>query len=315
MTKFVVTGGAGFIGSSLVRKLLAEGGSVAVIDNLMTGYERNLDEVRDQIEFHCLDVRSDAIAPVMKGAEVVFHLAALASVPRSIVDPEESHDVNINGTFNVYRLAAQNGVRRVVYAASSSAYGDAAVLPKTESMTPLPKSPYAVQKLLGEYYASVFHSCFGLETVALRFFNVYGPRQDPTSQYSGVLSLFMKHLLERTPPTIFGDGEQSRDFTYVEDVVELCVKASRAPKAAGKMYNAGNGGRFTLNDIWKVLEKMEGVEIAPKFGPPRPGDVRESMADTKAAVEDLGHAPRYSLEEGLKATLEWYRAARALSAV
>ena len=203
------------------------------------------------VEFHLLDIRdAAAIAPVIRGADVVYHLAALASVPRSIADPEPSHDVNINGTFNVLRAAASGGVRRLVYAASSSAYGDAETLPKTESMKPLPKSPYAVQKILGEFYASVFTSCFGLETVALRFFNVYGPRQDPSSQYSGVLSLFMKHLLERTSPTIFGDGEQSRDFTYVDDVAGLCLKAAAAPNAAGKMYNAGNGGRFTLNYIW-----------------------------------------------------------------
>ena len=180
----------------------------------------------------------------------MYHLAAIPSVPRSIDDPVPSHEVNIDGTFNVFRAAAQGGVRRVVYAASSSAYGDSETLPKVETMVPRPKSPYAVQKLVGEHYASVFHSCFGLETVALRFFNVYGPRQDPTSAYSGVLSLFMKHLLERTPPTIFGDGEQSRDFTYVEDVAELCLKASRAPGVAGKMYNAGNGGRFTLKFVW-----------------------------------------------------------------
>jgi UDP-glucose 4-epimerase len=199
-------------------------------------------------------------------------------------------------------------VRRVIYAASSSAYGDSEVLPKVETMLPRPKSPYAVQKLVGEHYASVFHSCFGLETVSLRFFNVYGPRQDPSSPYSGVLSLFMKHLLARTSPTIFGDGEQSRDFTYVEDVAALCLKAACAPAvAAGKMYNAGNGGQYTLNRIWDLLQKMEGVQIPAKYGPPRPGDVRHSKADTTAAVADLGHAPRFTIEEGLKRTLEWYR--------
>jgi UDP-glucose 4-epimerase len=174
-------------------------------------------------------------------------------------------------------------------------------------MVPRPKSPYAVQKLVGEQYASVFHSCFGLETVALRFFNVYGPRQDPTSAYSGVLSLFMKHLIARTTPTIFGDGEQSRDFTYVEDVAALCLKASLAPGVAGKMYNAGNGGRFTLKFVWEVLQNMEGVKIPPSFGPPREGDVRHSMADTTLAIKDLGHAQRFTIEEGLKRTLEWYR--------
>jgi UDP-glucose 4-epimerase len=309
MNKYVVTGGAGFIGSTLVRTLL-EDGSVSVIDNLLTGNERNLEEVRGRVEFHRADIRDpDAIAPLIRGADVVFHLAAIPSVPRSIDDPAPSHEVNIDGTFNVFHAAARGGARRIVYAASSSAYGDSETLPKVETMTPRPKSPYAVQKLLGEYYASVFHSCFGLETVALRFFNVYGPRQDPTSPYSGVLSLFMKHLLARTSPTIFGDGEQSRDFTYVEDVAALCVKASRAPGVAGRMFNAGNGCRYTLNLIWDILQKMEGVRIPVKYGPPRAGDVRHSLADTAAAVAELGHAPRFAIEEGLKRTLEWYRRA------
>src|SRR5579863_3667609 len=267
--KFVVTGGAGFIGSALVRTLV-EHGTVSVIDNLLTGHEANLRELRGQVELHKLDIRDDsAMISAIRGADTVFHLAAIPSVPRSIDEPVLSHEVNIDGTFNVFRAAAEGGVRRVVYAASSSAYGDSETLPKIETMLPRPKSPYAVQKLVGEYYASVFYSCYGLETVALRFFNVYGPRQDPSSPYSGVLSLFMKHLLARTHPTIFGDGEQSRDFTYVEDVAALCIKAASAPLAAGKMYNAGNGGRFTLNHIWALLQKMEGVEISPGYGPPR----------------------------------------------
>lgn len=311
MAKTIVTGGAGFIGSTLVRKLLEQNDSVAVIDNLLTGKESNLDEVRDRIEFHRVDIRDAAATSLaIRGAEIVYHLAAIPSVPRSIDDPVPSHEVNIDGTFNVFRAAADAGVRRVIYAASSSAYGDSETLPKIETMIPRPKSPYAVQKLVGEYYASVFHSCFGLETVALRFFNVYGPRQDPTSPYSGVLSLFMKHLLARTAPTICGDGEQSRDFTYVEDVAAVCMKASRAPRAAGKMYNAGNGGRFTLNFVWDALQKMEGVKIPPKYGPPRTGDVRHSMADTAAAAADLDHSPRFTIEEGLKRTLEWYRRAQ-----
>jgi nucleoside-diphosphate-sugar epimerase len=312
MSKYVVIGGAGFIGSTLVRKLLDSKGDVAVIDNLLTGRESNLDEVRPDIEFHRIDIRDRAaLAPAMRGADVVFHLAAIPSVPRSIDDPIPSHEVNIDGTFNVFHAAQQAGVRRVVYAASSSAYGDSETLPKIESMPARPKSPYAVQKLLGEYYASVFHSCFGMETVSLRFFNVYGPRQDPSSAYSGVLSLFMKHILAGTSPTIFGDGEQSRDFTFVEDVADLCIKAAKAPAAAGKMYNAGNGGRFTLNFIWDALQKMEGVAIPAGYGPPRAGDVRHSMADTSAAVAELGHAPRFTIEEGLKRTLEWYRGASA----
>jgi nucleoside-diphosphate-sugar epimerase len=306
-SKFVVTGGAGFIGSALVRTLLQRG-RVVVIDNLLTGKQSNLTEVREQIEFHHVDIRDQAaLQPILRGADTVFHLAAIPSVPRSIDDPVPSHEVNIDGTFNVLLAASKQGVRRVVYAASSSAYGDTDVLPKTETMSPMPKSPYAAQKLLGEYYASVFYSCYGLETVSLRFFNVYGPRQDPSSPYSGVLSLFMKHLLARTPPTIFGDGEQSRDFTFVDDVAELCWKASQAKDVAGKMYNAGNGNQYTLNQVWNLLQEMEGVHLPAQMGPPRPGDVRHSKADTKAAVRDLGHSPRITIEEGLRRTLEWYR--------
>ena len=308
MKTYVVTGGAGFIGSALVRSLLEEGGRVVVVDNFLTGRESNLEEVRDRIELHRADIRCyDQIAPAIQGADVVFHLAAIPSVPRSIEDPVPSHEVNIDGAFQVLRACSEGKAGRVVYAASSSAYGDTEALPKTETMAPNPKSPYAAQKLLGEYYASVFHSCYGLETVALRFFNVYGPRQDPSSPYSGVLSLFMKALIERQAPTILGDGEQSRDFTYVEDVAALCIKAARAPGAAGKMYNAGNGNRYTLNHVWDVLQKIEGVEIAPIYGPPRAGDVRHSQADTTAAVRDLGHAPRFTLEQGLRRTLEWFR--------
>jgi len=309
MNKYVVTGGAGFIGSMIVRALLREGaGKVVVIDSLLTGKESNLEEVRGQVELHKADIRCyDAIAPVIKGAEVMFHLAAIPSVPRSITEPVPSHEVNIDGTFQVLRAAKEGGVRRVVYAASSSAYGDTEVLPKVETMRPQPKSPYAAQKLMGEYYASVFHACFGLETVALRFFNVYGPRQDPSSPYSGVLSVFMKALIARQSPTIYGDGEQSRDFTYVEDVAELNLKAARAPNVAGKVYNAGNGNRYTLNQLWDWLQKIEGVSIPAEYGPSREGDVRDSQADTTAAVRDLGHAPRFTIEEGLRRTLEWYR--------
>lgn len=311
MTIPVVTGGAGFIGSALVRALLAQGAlRVTVIDNLSSGKEHNLAEVRGSVDLHQADIRDySRIAPLLAGAPVVYHLAAIPSVPRSISDPVPSHEANIDGTFNVLRAAVEGRAGRVVYAASSSAYGDTEVLPKTESMAPRPKSPYALQKLAGEYYCSVFTACYGLETVSLRFFNVFGPRQDPSSPYSGVLSIFMKRLLERRPPVIFGDGEQSRDFTYVEDVAELCLKAARAPASivSGRVYNAGNGRRYTLNQTWRLLCQMEGVDIQPEYGPPRPGDVRHSQADTAAAVRDLGHAPRFSFEEGLRRTLEWYR--------
>jgi nucleoside-diphosphate-sugar epimerase len=305
----VVTGGAGFIGSALTRALLARGdGEVRVIDNLLTGRAENLEEIRTRIQWDRADVRdAAAVQNAIRGADIVFHLAAIPSVPRSISDPVPSHEVNIDGTFNVLRACAEARVGRVVYAASSSAYGDTPTLPKTESMLPRPKSPYAVQKLVGEHYAAVFHSCFGLETVALRFFNVYGERQDPSSPYSGVLSLFMQALIERLPPTIFGDGEQTRDFTYVEDVAALCIKAALAPGVAGSMYNAGNGNRYSLNYVWDVLQKIEGIRLAANYGPPRAGDVRDSQADTTAALRDLGHDPQFTLEDGLRRTLAWYR--------
>jgi UDP-glucose 4-epimerase len=309
MKSYAVTGGAGFIGSAIVRRLLKEEGArVAVIDNFLSGKESNLAGVRDRIEVHRADIRNyGELLPLFRGVDVVFHEAAIPSVPRSIQDPLPSHDVNINGTFQVYRAAADAGVRRVVYAASSSAYGDTEALPKVEIMAPRPQSPYALQKLAGEYYASNFAAHFGLETVSLRYFNVYGPRQDPGSPYSGVLSLFMRAILERTAPLIYGDGEQSRDFTFVDDVAELNIKAAKAAGVSGKVYNGGNGGRVTLNYAWELLQQIEDVRIAPTYGPPRTGDVRHSQADTTAAVRDLGHLPRYSFEEGMRITLDWYR--------
>jgi UDP-glucose 4-epimerase len=309
--KYVVTGGAGFIGSALVRGLLNAGaGEVAVIDNLLSGHEKNLEEVRGRISFHNVDIRDfDAIAPIIRGADAVFHEAAIPSVPRSIDNPVPSHEVNIDGTFNVCRAASSGGVRRLVYAASSSAYGDTEVLPKVETMLPSPKSPYAMQKLTGEYYLSVFATCYGLETVSLRYFNVFGPRQDPSSPYSGVLSLFIKAILARQSPTIHGDGEQSRDFTYVDDVVNLNLKAAQAKVKPGNVYNGGNGGRVTLNEAWRILQKIEGVDVPAKYGPPRAGDVRDSQADTTLACAELGHDPKFTFEEGLRLTLEWYKSA------
>jgi nucleoside-diphosphate-sugar epimerase len=310
LNKFLVTGGAGFIGSAIVRALLREGADrVAVVDNLLTGHERNLDEVRGSVDFHQVDIRDyEAVRKAMEGVETVFHEAAIPSVPRSIHEPVPSHDVNINGTFNVLRAAKEAGVRRVVYAASSSAYGDTLVLPKVETMQPMPKSPYAAQKLMGEYYMSVWASCYGLETVSIRYFNVYGPRQDPSSAYSGVLSLFMKAVIERKAPTIFGDGEHSRDFTFVEDVAALNLKAAQAPSSAsGRTYNGGNGGRVTLNQAWNLLQQIEGVTLPATYGSPRAGDVKDSQADTTLASQVLGHKPQYTFEQGMRATLAWYK--------
>ncbi|HZS52458.1 MAG TPA: SDR family oxidoreductase [Bryobacterales bacterium] len=308
--RIVVTGGAGFIGSALVRGLIAQnlGSSILVADNLLTGKRSNLLDVEDRIEFQQADIRDyPAVEGLLRKADLLFHLAAVPSVPRSISDPVLAHEVNIDGTFNVLLAAQRCGVRRVVYAASSSAYGDTPTLPKIETMLPMPKSPYAVQKLLGEYYGRVFTEVYGLETVSLRFFNVFGPRQDPSSPYSGVISVFISALLDRRAPTIFGDGEQTRDFTYVDNIVQLCIKAAQAPEAAGKLYNGGVGARITLNETWRLLQKIEGVEIPPVYGPPRPGDVRDSQADISAARRDLSYQPCVDFETGLRRTLEWFR--------
>jgi len=307
--KAVVSGGAGFIGSALIRHLLAEGvDSVVAFDNLNSGHARNLEGLGDRVQLVQGDIRDyDAVAAAFTGADFVFHLAAIPSVPRSIKEPIPSHDVNINGSFNVFRAAQDCGVKRVVYAASSSAYGDTDVLPKVETMQANPRSPYAAQKLMGEYYASVFSSCFGLETVSLRFFNVFGPRQDPGSAYSGVLSLFMKSLITHQAPTIFGDGGQSRDFTYVEDVAALVWKAALAKGVSGKVFNAGNGNRYTLNQTWELLQKITGVKLEAEYGPAREGDVRDSQADTTLARLELGHDPQFTFEEGLRRTFDWYR--------
>jgi UDP-glucose 4-epimerase len=309
MSRCVVTGGAGFIGSTLVRALLGSGQRVHVIDNLATGTLDNLEDVADHITVHEYDIRDYArIAPVIEGAHRVFHLAALPSVPKSILNPVPSHEVNIDGTFNVFRAAAEGKVGRVIYAGSSSAYGDTDVLPKVETMAPRPKSPYALQKLVGEFYGNIFTHSFQLPVVSLRFFNVFGPRQDPSSVYSGVLSIFFHCLIERRSPTIYGDGEQSRDFTFVEDVASLLLKASIAEGVEGRTFNAGNGNRYTLNETWRMLQQMEGVSLPAQYGPPRAGDVRDSQADTTAAVRELGYQPKYPFAQGLRRTLDWYRA-------
>lgn len=303
MATCVVTGGAGFIGSHLATALLAQGHTVRVLDNLITG-------VRDQVpagaEFIEGDITDPAcVAAAMVGAEVVLHQAAIPSVPRSIATPGPSHDANINGTFNVLVAARDAGVRRVVYAASSSAYGDTLVLPKVEHMPSNPRSPYALQKQVGETYAQLFTRLYGLETVSIRYFNVFGPRQRPSSPYSGVLSLFIKAALSATAPTIHGDGEQTRDFTYIDNVVDGVLRAMDAPQASGEVINVAAGGRVSLNQAWATLATIVGPLPQPTYGPPRTGDVRDSQADITKAERLLGYRPTVSFEEGLRRTVEW----------
>jgi len=310
MKNVLVTGGAGFIGSALVRGLLADAEveRVVVADNLIAGKEENLAEVIDSVEFHDADIRDyAAIEELCRGVDVVFHEAAISSVPRSISEPVLCHEINVDGTFNVLRAAHEQKVRRVLFAASAAAYGNSPELPKREDMLPDPGSPYAVQKLAGEYYLRTFQDNFDIETVALRYFNVFGTRQDPASPYSGVLSIFCNAVLDRRAPTIFGDGEQSRDFIYVDNIVELNLLAARSEAAAGKVYNAGLGVQTTLNETWALLQKIEGVDLPPEHGPGREGDVKHSLADISAAQRDLGFSPAVGYEEGLRKTLDWYR--------
>ena len=307
--KSVVTGGAGFIGSALVRELLAAGEErVAVLDNLNSGKLANLAEVAGLVDTHIVYIRDyDAVARVFAGAEVVYHLAAIPSVPRSIQDPVPSHDVNINGTFNVYRAAKEAGVRRVVYAASSSAYGEIGTSAKVEDQTPSPLSPYAVAKLAGEYYCQVFAKVYGLETVALRYFNVFGPRQDPSSPYSGVISKFVTSLLAGQAPQIYGDGEQSRDFTYIANVVDANLRAAESPAASGQVINVGTASRTTLNQLLAELQQIIGTALTPQYAETRAGDVRHSLADLTRAAALLGYAPQTDLATGLRLTVDWYR--------
>lgn len=315
MRNVLVTGGAGFIGSALVRGLLGVAGveRVTALDLLTTGKRENLAEVADRIELAEGDIRDrDLLARTTCGVDTVFHLAAVASVPQSIHEPDYAHEVNLDGSFRVLRAAVESGVRRVVFAASAAAYGNAPELPKREDMLPDPQSPYAVQKLAGEAYLRTFHDCYGLETVSLRFFNVYGPRQDPSSPYSGVLSIFADCLLARRAPTIFGSGEQSRDFIFVEDVVQGLLLAAGSPQAPGRLYNLGTGRRASLNEIWSTMQRIEGVALPARHGPERAGDIQHSEADIRRARRDLGFDPKVSLEEGLRRTLAWVRASKGL---
>jgi nucleoside-diphosphate-sugar epimerase len=310
MALYLITGIGGFIGSSLARALLSRGESVRGVDNFATGRRQNIAEILDRIDFHEADILDlDAMRTVCAGADFVLHQAAIPSVPKSVIDPLASNRANVDGTVNVLVAARDAKVKRVVYAASSSAYGDTPTLPKHEGMAPNPISPYAVAKLASEHYMTSFYRCYGLETVSLRYFNIFGPRQDPSSPYSGVMAKFITQMLRGEQPTIFGDGEQSRDFTYIDNAVEANLLACRAPtsQAAGKMCNVATGRRVTLNEMFRALQGLTGYSGEPKYGPERGGDIKHSLADISKAEARLGYKPKVGFEEGLEKTVEWYR--------
>jgi nucleoside-diphosphate-sugar epimerase len=308
MAGYVVTGGAGFIGSHIVEELLRRNETVKVIDNFSTGKRANLKPFEGAAEIIDADIsQAKNLAQLLKGADYVIHQAAIPSVPKSIIDPVKSHEANVNGTLQLLVACREAGVKRVVYASSSSLYGDSPTLPKHEGMMPNPLSPYGAQKLFGETYCQVFTKSYGLETVSLRYFNVFGPRQDATSQYSGVLALFIPAVLEGRRPTIYGDGEQSRDFTYVKNVVEANLLACKAPAVAGQFFNIACGDRITVNSMLQHINKITGKDISPVYADARAGDIKHSQADITRAKERLIYEPRVSFEEGLRDTIEWYR--------
>jgi nucleoside-diphosphate-sugar epimerase len=310
MALYLITGVAGFIGSSLARAILAQGDQVRGVDNFATGKRENIAEILSQIDFREADLlNADAMHSACQDVDYVFHEAAIPSVPKSVLDPLASNRANVDGTVYLLVAARDAKVKRVIYAASSSAYGDTPTLPKHEGMTPNPISPYAVAKLASEYYMKSFYRCYGLETVCLRYFNIFGPRQDPTSPYSGVLAKFIKQMLKNEQPTIFGDGSQSRDFTYIDNVVSANLLAAKAPaaEAAGEVFNVATGTRFDLNQTFQLLKKIIGFNGDVKYAPERAGDVKHSLADLSRTEKHLGYKSLVSFEEGLRRTVEWYR--------
>lgn len=310
--KCLITGGAGFIGSNLADELIRKGRDVKIVDNLSTGFRENLMEIEGRFEFIEGDLNDESVLEeAVHGVEVVFHQAALPSVPRSVEDPLATHEACASATLKLLTKAKDAGVRRFIYAASSSAYGDQPVLPKVETMVPEPLSPYAAAKLAGEHYCSVFHRIFGLETVSLRYFNVFGPRQNPSSMYSGVISRFIDALMKGDTPVIYGDGEQSRDFTYIANVVNANIRAAEITEGFGETYNAANGERTTLNELLEVLKRVTGrADAAADHQPPRRGDVLHSQADNSKAVQALGYENLIGLEEGLRRTIDWWKDSR-----
>jgi len=310
---YLVTGGAGFIGSHVVDALVNDGHTVRVVDNFSTGHRENLAQVADRIDLREISITDrDALADAMQGVDYVFHLAALPSVPRSVDDPIASNENNVNGTLNVLLTARDAGVKRVVYSGSSSAYGDIDSEFKSEDMAPRPLSPYAVAKLAGEQYCQVFTTVYGLETVTIRYFNVFGPRQDPTSAYAAVIPKFMSSMLDDAPPIIEGDGLQTRDFTYIDNVVHGNLLACHTPGVAGEVFNIACGGQSNLLDMVAILNRLLGKTIEPRFTDPRPGDVRHSRASIDKARRMLGYEPLVSFEEGLARTLAWYESTLAV---
>jgi len=308
MEKFLVTGGAGFIGSNICKKLVSQGCFVRVVDNLLTGKRSNLAAISDKIEFIEADMGDEKVARTcMKGIDVCLHQGALPSVPRSVDDPAATHKHCLDATFTLLLAARDAGVKRFVYAASSAAYGDTPTLPKIETMLPQPLSPYAAAKLAGEYYCSVFYKVFGLETISLRYFNVFGPYQDPTSQYAAAIPAFVTAVLKSEPPTIYGDGLQSRDFTYVDSVVEANLLAARVKHAKGEVLNIATGQAVTVNEVIGITNELLGRNVKPIYEAPRPGDVKHSLADITLAKKTIGYKPTIQFEQGLRLAIDWYR--------